>query len=58
MKLKNILLETVARERLVKTQRAGKGLVGAAVCNCEEGFNKPNHQIYNPLLSVTSTPHM
>jgi hypothetical protein len=34
VKLKNPLLEAIAKERLVKTQQAGKGLVGAVVI-CE-----------------------
>jgi hypothetical protein len=32
--IKNPLLEAVAKERLVKTQQAGKGLAGAVVI-CE-----------------------
>jgi hypothetical protein len=31
MRLQNFLLKAVARERLVKTQQTGKGLVGAVV---------------------------
>jgi hypothetical protein len=34
LKLVNLQLEAVARKRLVKTQQAGKGLVGAVVI-CE-----------------------